>query len=303
MVEAGGVTVAMRRLLAAGGSRALGILSEVDGAVLHHLEEGSGSSVIVLLHGGTGGGANWFRLLPRLAAAHRVLAPDLPGFGLSAPRPLRLPLGVEAARLLRAWLDHADVESAVVVGTSFGGLAALRLAQAAPDRVRGLLLLDSAGLGRGIHPLVRLAVLPPLIRAAVRPTHRGTATVLRTLLTADRSELNDVQLDALIDYLHASAVTAGVPYLAATLRAFASPRGQREVVTPTELAALSQPVSLVWGERDGFLPVADAHRAAALCRDAHFTVIAGAGHSPNWERAGAVADAIEALVARVAGPC
>lgn len=294
------VAAAMQRLLNAGGSRARSVVTEIGGRDLHHLEEGSGSPTVVLLHGGSGGGANWFRLLEPLARRHRVLAPDLPGFGLSAAVEPRAPLGTHAAELVAGWMERLDVRDALVAGTSFGGLVALRLAQRAPARVTRLLLLSAAGLGRDLPLAVRAAALPPLTRIGVLPTRRGTAALFRTLLTSDRTELADDTVGLLVDYLHASARAAGTPYLARTLRLFASAAGQREVVTPAELRALTQPVRFVWGAHDPFLPLAHAREAALHCRDGRVVVIPDAGHSPNWERAGQVVRAMEELAAEPA---
>jgi pimeloyl-ACP methyl ester carboxylesterase len=295
MVDRAAVQSAMNRLLEAGGSSAVSV--GPGGAGLHHLEEGSGQPV-VLLHGGSGGGANWFRLLAPLSRTFRVLAPDLPGFGLSPHiEPVR-PLGSAAAGVLHLWLEEHDIAGAILAGTSFGGLAALRLALRSPGRVAGLLLLDAAGLGREIHPAVRIAALPGLTRLGVAPTRRGTRALFRLLLTSDRSAFPPGQQEALIRYLHESARAAGTPYLAATLRAFATPRGQREVATPAELAALQCPVSFVWGALDRFLPVAHARAAARHCAEASTVIVPGAGHSPNWERPHAVIDAIHDLAAR-----
>jgi pimeloyl-ACP methyl ester carboxylesterase len=289
------VAEAMARLLAAGGSAARSVMTRVAGRRLHHVEEGSGSLPVVLLHGGTGGGANWFRLLGPLSLRYRVLAPDLPGFGLSDPDTPRAPLGELAAERLDEWLTTLDLRGVLVVGTSFGGLAALRLAQRSPARVNRLLLLDSAGLGRDLPSVVRLITLPGLTRLGVYPTRRGTAAIFRALLTSNRAELSELQIQALLDYLLASARAAGTAYLARTLRLFAGPAGQREVVTPAELAALPQPIRFVWGERDPFLPVAHAHAAARHCRDGSVVLVPGVGHSPNWERPGAVVAAIDQL--------
>jgi pimeloyl-ACP methyl ester carboxylesterase len=284
----------MHRLLRSGGSAATGITTVVAGARLHHLEEGSGRAVI-LVHGGTGGGANWFRVMPGLARSYRVLAPDLPGFGLSDPVEPMAPLGHVAAALLARWLDALDLRDAIVAGTSFGGLAALRLAQRVPDRVAGLLLLDSAGLGRGLHPLVRLATLPGVTRYGAEPTVRGTRALFERLLTANRRTLSAGQIDALLDFLYLSARRAGTSYLARTLRLFATPLGQREVVTAAELRALPQQVAVVWGALDRLLPPRHAEHAARHCRAATLTVIPDAGHSPNWETPDRVVAAIGEL--------
>jgi pimeloyl-ACP methyl ester carboxylesterase len=253
----------------------------------------------VLLHGGSGGGANWFRLLGPLSARFRVLAPDLPGFGLSPHVNASGAMGEAAADVLHLWLREHDIRGAVVVGTSFGGLAALRLAQRAPDRVAALLLLDSAGLGRELHPLVRLGTVPGVVRLVVRPTRQGTDLLFRTLLTRNRKTLAPAARSALVDYLYASATAAGTAWLARTLRGFAGVRGQREVVSARELAALPQPVSFVWGEHDSFLPAFHARQAARSCRDARVVIVPDAGHSPNWEQPDAVVAAIDELASRV----
>ncbi|HSJ08227.1 MAG TPA: alpha/beta fold hydrolase, partial [Longimicrobiales bacterium] len=215
--------------------------------------------------------------------------------GLSPHSPPAAPLGIAAAAALHDWLAANGIDRATVVGTSFGGLAAIRLAQRAPDRVERLLLLDSAGLGAGIHPLIRLAVVPGVTRAGVAPTRAGTAWLFRTLLTAGQGSMNPADASALIEYLLASARAAGTPYMASTLRLFASIRGQREVVRDEELRALPQVVAVMWGGRDRLLPVGHAWRVAGL-RGVEPAILEGIGHSPNWERPAAVVAAVDDLI-------
>src|SRR5690606_8413263 len=138
----------------------------------HHIEAGAGEP-LVLVHGGGGGCANGFRIIGPLARHRRVLAPDLPGFGESSPIPPRAPLGAQAAEFLDDWLESIGVPSADVVGTSFGGLAALRLTQARPHCVKRLVLLDSVGLGAAVPVLVRLSALPLVGAVLLRPSRRG----------------------------------------------------------------------------------------------------------------------------------
>ena len=267
-----------------------------SGGRMHHLESGAGP-VVVLLHGGTGGGANWFRMIGPLSAGFRVLAPDLPGFGLSDAIDVVPPLGEAAAGHLLEWLETHDLDDVLVVGTSFGGLAALRLAQRTP-RVSRLLLLDSAGLGRGIHSSIRLITGLPVTRAFMGSSRRGTMLVLRHLLTSNLSDISEHQLSALVEYLTASGRHTGARYAAETLRRFAGAGGQKELLEEAELARLSLPVSLVWGARDRLLPVSHARAAARLLPDATLRIVADAGHSPNWEQPATVVDAIFELAAR-----
>jgi pimeloyl-ACP methyl ester carboxylesterase len=249
---------------------------------------------VLLLHGGSGGGANWFSILASLAGEHRVLAPDLPGFGLSDPAPVVRPLSRAAVPALEAVLVAAGAGQVDLCGTSYGGLLAVRLTQGSPGRVRRLALLDSAGLGREAPPTMRLLTVPGLGRLLLsRPSPRSVRWELRTRMTVLR--LPPATEDALVAYLTASAQAGSRAWFAHALRAFAGARGQREVIADAELADLHVPTLIAWGERDAFFPASHARRAAALVPRAVLRVVAGAGHSPNWERPGEVAALLSAF--------
>jgi pimeloyl-ACP methyl ester carboxylesterase len=294
------VEQSMWRLLETAGAAGMvrSARAEVDGAMLHYLEAGSGSGAapVVLIHGGGGGAANWFRLIGPLAAKRRVLAPDLPGFGLSPGRHATTPIGESAAQLLASWLEARAARGATLVGTSFGGLAVLRLAQRRPDLAARLVLIDTVGLGRGIAWPLRAASLPLLGPLLLRPSRRGTAWLFRTLLTTDRRSLDTSQQEALIEYLYRSAAAGDRSLFAASLRQLIGLGGQREYVTAAELRAIVQPVALVWGARDRLVPAAHAHSAAAALRRATCSVLPDAGHSPNWEAPDGVLAAIEGVI-------
>lgn len=116
-------------------------------ALIHVYEwnPSGGRAPVILLHGSPGGGANFVSLAPALGGAdRRVLAPDLPGFGLSDGD---LPdLGARAhARYTLAMMDALGIERAHVVGWSNGGAVALNMSDLAPERVASLTLLASVG--------------------------------------------------------------------------------------------------------------------------------------------------------------
>src|SRR5690606_17466693 len=138
-----------------------------------------------------------------------------------------MPLGGTAADRVEHWMAHHDIEDALVAGTSFGGLVAIRLAQRSA-RISRVLLLDSAGLGRGISPAVRLATALPFTDAISRPSRRGPVAVMKHLLTSNHSDVAAAQQERLVDYLFASARLTGTRYIARTLRSFANAGGQRE---------------------------------------------------------------------------
>ena len=103
-------------------------------------DTGDGPPLLVL-HGFTGSSETWAPLVPTFRSAHRLIAIDLPGHGLSsAPAdPLRYSLTALANDLARV-LDAISVERAAIMGYSMGGRAALRFALAFPDRLAALVL-------------------------------------------------------------------------------------------------------------------------------------------------------------------
>lgn len=255
---------------------------EVGRGRVHALETGSGRRLL-LIHGASGGCANWYRLLPGLKRDFRVLAPDLPGFGLSAAGAAQPPLSTWTASRLLEWLDVVGWDRGDVVGTSFGGQVALRLAVSAPSRVRRLVLINATGLGREIAWLARLAALPGLRRQAASTSRAGTAWLFRRVLTTDRSLLPREHERALVAYLHTSAAI-NARIVRSAYRHVIGPGGQRELVTETELSSVGRETLILWGEADPFLPPAHGSRTAALLPNARFEALRGVGHSPNWER-------------------
>ncbi|GAA2574747.1 alpha/beta fold hydrolase [Actinomadura fulvescens] len=97
---------------------------------------------VLALHGINGHGARWRRLAEHHLADRHVLAPDLRGHGRSThDAPWHVDRHV--ADLL-AVLDTEGVARTDIVGHSYGGMIAVHLSHAAPERVRRLVLLDPA---------------------------------------------------------------------------------------------------------------------------------------------------------------
>lgn len=148
---------------------------DVDGVRLHYVERGSGP-VLVLLHG-NGVLANDFEhsgLLDKAAEHYRVIAFDRPGFGYSE-RPRTTVWTPQAqARLLHHALQELGVDSAIVLGHSWGTLVALSMALDLPGFVRGLVLLSGYYYPslRADAPLLSgptIPVLGDLMRYTVSP--------------------------------------------------------------------------------------------------------------------------------------
>jgi pimeloyl-ACP methyl ester carboxylesterase len=136
---------------------------EVEGVRLHYVDQGAGSSTVVLLHG------NGMMLQDYVASGvldlasqeHRVLAFDRPGFGYSERPRTTLWTPTEQAKLILRALKELGVEKAVVVGHSWGTMVAIAMALDNPGGVKGLLLLSGYYYGT-LRPDVVPTSLPAI---------------------------------------------------------------------------------------------------------------------------------------------
>lgn len=136
-------------------------------APLHVDDRGAGAPV-VLLHSSGMSSRQWRSLSERLAASHRVLAPDFLGSGKNPPWRDDVPFGYELdVALVAKALDALDAP-AHLVGHSYGGLVALTLARTLPHRVRSLAVYDPVAFGV-LHDPPDAVGLADLMRAGAQP--------------------------------------------------------------------------------------------------------------------------------------
>ncbi len=113
--------------------------TDIDGIRVH--DSGSGERATVLLHGLGNSLDYWTAVSPLLSTSRRVIAPDIPGFGLSR-RPRPFDLDSISGSILQTLLG-LGISEFELVGHSMGGLVALAIAAAHPTRVARLSLLDA----------------------------------------------------------------------------------------------------------------------------------------------------------------
>ncbi|HET6950910.1 MAG TPA: alpha/beta fold hydrolase, partial [Acidimicrobiales bacterium] len=237
---------------------------------------------VLLLHGIGDSSVSWLPVMDDLARDHTVIAPDLLGHGES-DKP-RADYAVAAyANGMRDLLDILGVERATIVGHSLGGGVAAQMSYQFPERCERLVLVASGGAGRDVTPLLRLAAAPlaevflaPLRWPGVQPGMRLALDVLGRLghdLGRDRDHVARI-VGALPDGRAQVAFTR-------TLRSVVDWRGQVVTLLDRCYLAESVPTLLVWGERDGVIPVAHARRAHAAMSGSRLEVFPGAGHFPH----------------------
>lgn len=273
----------------------------VDGISTHFVARGDGHPAIVLIHGFGSNTYTWRKNLDGLADRFRVVAVDLKGFGLTEkPRDGQYHTAAYA-RHLEGFLDALKLERPILVGNSMGGAVALHLALTNPERVAGLVLVDSALPGSAPPRLdppgepVEAAEQAPATRPAglrLRPN----PLLLRALITRPmierglRSSFRDpaIVTPEMIDaYFIPTTLDGAMEALAAMM----NPPPEAFVPLPP-LESLRLPTLVVWGRHDRVIPVSVADVLSKRIPGARQVIFEDAGHLPHEERPDAFNDVL-----------
>lgn len=266
----------------------------VAGRTARYRDTGSGSPVL-LLHGIGRSLADWDEQHRLLGGVHRVISVDLPGFGGSEPLHQQHTLDALAAWVCR-FLDAlaqsaAALDSIDVVGNSLGGAVAMRLSVLDPDRVRRLVLINSAGFGATVTQALRLIAMPVVGRILLRPSEK-TAYQIERALFVDRSFVSRERIDASLARALQKGATRAFREVAHDLGTYKGIRPQWRSRLLAEVAAADKPVLILWGDSDLILPAAHLEEARRLLPGAATHLFEKTGHMPHLERAAETADLI-----------
>ncbi|MFE9737514.1 alpha/beta fold hydrolase [Streptomyces sp. NPDC006477] len=257
-------------------------------------DRGTGPALL-LVHGHPFDHTMWQPQIDRFSRTHRVIAPDLRGYGATplgthqapthpdstgsdatrpdptgpdpiAPRSLGLDVFAED---LVALLDALEIDDCVLAGLSMGGQIAMELYRRHPGRVRGLVLADTfpaAETDEGRK--ARNAMADRLLREGMR----GYADEVLDRMVAPYNT-------HAAPHVHRMMCATDPVAAAAALRGRAERADHRRTLTTVAVPAL-----VVVGRDDSYTPVADAEEMHALLPHATLAVIDGAAHLPNLER-------------------
>jgi len=247
---------------------------------VHLLEAGHGEPMIVL-HGGDGEAVDWAPLLAAMQDRVHLYAVDRPGFGLSDPFDYRdVDLRRHAGDFVVSVLDALGLESATLVGGSLGGFFALATALDHPARVRAVVLVgypaglvNTAPLGQRV-----MAAVPPLARRVLQSAGADPDRVraqYRRMFHLDPDTLPQVYFETRAAGMQ---IPGSLDTFAVLLHRLGRFRGyRREVYLGHDVARLSQPTLIIWGEHD-MAPAAAGRAAAARMPHAEFVSLEGVGH-------------------------
>jgi pyruvate dehydrogenase E2 component (dihydrolipoamide acetyltransferase) len=251
---------------------------ELNGRVIRYFERGDGGVPLLLIHGFGGDLNNWMFNHEALASGRRVIAVDLPGHGESAKQLQRGDLG-ELSELVLALLDHLDIAEAHLVGHSMGGAVSLNTARLAPQRVRSLTLIGSAGLGSEINGEYLQGFVGAANRNALKPQ--------LVKLFSNPELVNRQMLEDMLKYKRLEGVDTALSLLVSTV----FPEGRQHNDLRSVVA--EKPTLLIWGADDAIIP---ASHSAGL--DAQVEVLPGQGHMVQMEAAEQVNGLIAGFVSK-----
>lgn len=234
-------------------------------AVDHRVElvRGGDGPTLLYLHSLLGE-TRWLPFHQKLAGRFDVIAPAHPGLGASEP--IEIDAVEDVVFHYLDLLDALEIRRTRVVGVSFGGWIAAELAVRAPERVERLVLADACGLPDAERPAVNVL--------AVRNDLKG----MRSLYFADPDgPMADVALPKKAGSDRVESARTACTLATSVSPSLASPKLERR------LRRIACPTLVIWGDRDGVVPVSHAERYHAAIPGAELTILEGCGHLPPFE--------------------
>lgn len=267
--------------------------------LVNYVDVGEGEATpVVFVHGLAGQWQNWIETIPRVAQDRRVLALDLPGFGMS-----EMPHDGEVTiqgygRVVKRFCEALGLERVALVGNSMGGFIAAEMTIQDPDRVERLVLISAAGLTSSNVYTAPTAVIGRVAQTITAVTAAGHKRMARrprgrhTALALVARHPSKLKPDAAWEGLMKGVDKPG--FRAALMASVKYDYRER-------LSEIGCPTLILWGENDSVITVDDAHEYERLISDSRKTVMEDTGHVPMMERPRAVNDVLLEFLAET-GP-
>lgn len=246
---------------------------------------GSGPTAVLLHGGGPGasGVANWECNIPVLAEDFSLVVPDLPGYGRSTKYiDQDDPFG-DLAAAVGGLLDELEIPRAHLVGNSYGGAAALRLALDRPDRVERMVLNGPGGVGttraaptRGLNQLLDYY-------SGDGPSPEKMATFVRESLVAEGARVPDSVIEGRYRDSIDPEVVTNPPLRRPSGRSALRTLWRMDLTRDKRLARCEVPTLVVWGTKDKVNRPSGAPALARTMRRCDAYLAAGIGHWVQWE--------------------
>lgn len=254
-----------------------------EGIRVHYRDQGNPQGpVLVLIHGFSASLHTWEPWVQRLGDRYRIITLDLPGHGLTRAPATYVSVAEAQVEIVAQTTERLGVKSFVLGGNSMGGGVAWTFATRHPERLKGLVLIDSVGLPREQNnaksPLAFKLLRYPLARAL------GQQLDTSVLIAAGlKAAFYDKQLvdQAMIDRHVALGRAEGHRAIILNHQARLKMRSEGEV--RSLLGALNMPTLVMHGQEDVIIPVEAGQALAAAIPGSTLILYPKVGHIPMEE--------------------
>jgi len=265
----------------------------IGGVQLHYSDEGNrlDSTPLLLIHGTSSSLRTWDGVTAQLKSQYRIIRFDLPGFGLTGPNPNRDYSNSYYNQVIDSLLTALHVSRVIIVGNSLGGSIATQYAIYQPAKVRGLVLVDAAGLPPAkkttgaigfklaqmpvINRLLTIITPRELVKKSLQDAYGDTEKVTDSLTTQYFDMLTrEGNRQALIDRM----------------------RQGWQVKDSNFLTKVEAPTLIVWGSKDRLIPVENAELFQQKIKNSQVHIWDNLGHVPMEEDPVAFSDILRKWV-------
>ncbi|MFF5296596.1 alpha/beta fold hydrolase [Paractinoplanes globisporus] len=270
-----------------------------DARIRYHETGDPSAPPVVLLHGIGRSLEDWSAQHDLLSADHRVIAIDMPGFGLSQRHPESATLTSLSDGVWQTLETLGETRPVHLMGNSLGGAVSMQMLVDDPSRVSTLTLVNSAGFGKEVTFALRMLAVPGMGRYLLSHIDGRTAPRVERTLYADRAMVTPERIAMAIKIAHQPDFAAVYLEIARALGGFRGIASQWRSQLLPRVARHGKPTLIVWGDRDHILPVSHLAAARAAFPAATWHLFEGAGHMPQIERPAEFAQLVRPLLARV----
>jgi pimeloyl-ACP methyl ester carboxylesterase len=252
----------------------------IGGVQLHYSDEGNrlDSTPLLLIHGTSSSLRTWDGVTAQLKNQYRIIRFDLPGFGLTGPNPNHDYSTRNYNEVIDSLLRALQISRVIIVGNSLGGAIATQYAIYQPGKVRGLVLVDAAGLPPAkkttgaigfklaqmpvINQLLTIITPRVLVKKSLQDAYGDTGKVTDSLTTQYFDMLTrEGNRQALIDRMR---------------------QGWQEKNSDF-LSNVQAPTLIVWGSKDRLIPVENAALFQQKIKNSQVHIWNNLGHVPMEE--------------------
>ena len=261
----------------------------IGGVQLHYSDEGNrlDSTPLLLIHGTSSSLRTWDGVTAQLKNQYRIIRFDLPGFGLTGPNPNHDYSTRYYNEVIDSLLRALQISRVIIVGNSLGGAIATQYAIYQPGKVRGLVLVDAAGLPPAKKTTgaigFKLAQMPVINQLLTKITPR---VLVKKSLEDAYGDIGKVTDSLTAQYFDMLTREGNRKALVDRMR-----QGW-QVTDGNFLTKVEAPTLIVWGSKDRLIPVENAALFQQKIKNSQVHIWDNLGHVPMEEDPVAFSDIV-----------